>query len=83
MDYNLIQEGPIYPDAALDVLTTVKYYRDHAQDYNIDPEKYSIEFEIRTTGSSHAWKTKVAGVSRVTPKAVSRNLGSFGKYCSV
>ncbi|GAA2873027.1 alpha/beta hydrolase [Lactobacillus intestinalis] len=39
MDYNLIQEGPIYPDAALDVLTTVKYYRDHAQDYNIDPEK--------------------------------------------
>lgn len=40
MDYNLVQdEGDIYPDAGLDVLATVKYYREHAEDYNIDPKK--------------------------------------------
>ncbi|NRO83434.1 hypothetical protein IMAU20062_01960 [Lactobacillus helveticus] len=31
MEYNLVQApGKIYPDAGLDVLTTVKYFRDHA-----------------------------------------------------
>ncbi len=40
MDYNLVQDpGTIYPDAGLDVLTTVKYYRDNADKYNIDPQK--------------------------------------------
>ncbi|WEV71003.1 alpha/beta hydrolase [Lactobacillus sp. ESL0785] len=40
MDYNLVQdEGDIYPDAGLDVLTTVKYYREHAAEYQIDPDK--------------------------------------------
>lgn len=40
MEYNLVQdEGKIYPDAGLDVLTTVKYFRDHAQDYQLDPNK--------------------------------------------
>lgn len=40
MEYNLVQdEGEIYPDAGLDVLTTVKYFRDHACEYNIDPAK--------------------------------------------
>ncbi|WP_294602347.1 alpha/beta hydrolase [uncultured Lactobacillus sp.] len=40
MEYNLVQdEGDIYPDAGLDVLTTVKYFRDHAQEYQIDPNK--------------------------------------------
>lgn len=40
MEYNLVQEeGEIYPDAGLDVLTTVKYFRDHAAEYQIDPAK--------------------------------------------
>lgn len=40
MSYNLLQdEGKIYPDAGLDVLTTVKYFRKHADEYNIDPER--------------------------------------------
>ncbi|MDF7638152.1 alpha/beta hydrolase [Lactobacillus sp. ESL0791] len=39
MEYNLVQEGDIYPDAGLDVLTTVKYFRERAAKYNIDPEK--------------------------------------------
>ena len=40
MEYNLVQdEGDIYPDAGLDVLSTVKYFREHAQDYQIDPNK--------------------------------------------
>ena len=40
MEYNLVQdEGDIYPDAGLDVLTTVKYFRNHAQEYQIDPNK--------------------------------------------
>lgn len=40
MEYNLIQDvGTIYPDAGLNVLTTVKYFREHSQEYNIDPEK--------------------------------------------
>ncbi|EGF36052.1 esterase/lipase, partial [Lactobacillus helveticus MTCC 5463] len=33
MEYNLVQApGKIYPDAGLDVLTTVKYFRDHADE---------------------------------------------------
>lgn len=40
MEYNLVQDpGKIYPDAGLDVLTTVKYCRDHAEEYGIDPNK--------------------------------------------
>lgn len=40
MEYNLVQDaGRIYPDAGLDVLTTIKYYRDHAEEYRIDPTK--------------------------------------------
>lgn len=40
MEYNLVQdEGDIYPDAGLDVLATVKYFREHAQEYQIDPDK--------------------------------------------
>lgn len=40
MEYNLVQDpGKIYPDAALDVLTTVKYFRTHAAEYHIDPQK--------------------------------------------
>lgn len=40
MEYNLIQdEGAIYPDAGLDVLSTIKYFRNHAEEYNIDPSK--------------------------------------------
>lgn len=40
MEYNLVQdEGEIYPDAGLDVLKVVKYFRDHAGEYQIDPEK--------------------------------------------
>ncbi|RVU71047.1 MULTISPECIES: alpha/beta hydrolase [Lactobacillus] len=40
MEYNLVQDpGKIYPDAGLDVLTTVKYFRDHAAEYQIDPHK--------------------------------------------
>lgn len=40
MEYNLVQdEGMIYPDAGLDVLSTIKYFRDHAEEYNIDPDK--------------------------------------------
>lgn len=40
MEYNLVQdEGKIYPDAGLDVLSTVKFFRDHAKEYNLDPER--------------------------------------------
>ena len=40
MEYNLVQDpGKIYPDAGLDVLSTIKYYRDNAEKYNIDPNK--------------------------------------------
>lgn len=40
MEYNLMGDaGKIYPDAALDVLSTVKYFREHADKYHIDPEK--------------------------------------------
>lgn len=40
VDYNLVQdEGDIYPDAGLDVLTTVKYFRDRAENFDIDPQK--------------------------------------------
>lgn len=40
MEYNLVHDpGKIYPDAALDVLTTVKYFRDHASEYHVDPNK--------------------------------------------
>lgn len=40
MEYNLVQDpGRIYPDAGLDVLTTVKYFRDHAAQYQINPQK--------------------------------------------
>lgn len=40
MEYNLVHdEGKIYPDAGLDVLTTVKYFRDRADEYHLDPER--------------------------------------------
>lgn len=40
MEYNLLQDpGRIYPDAALDVLTTITYYRQHAALYQIDPQQ--------------------------------------------
>lgn len=40
MEYNLVQDpGRIYPDAGLDVLATVKYYREHASKYQIDPQQ--------------------------------------------
>lgn len=40
MEYNLVQDaGKIYPDAGLDVLSTIKYYRDNAEKYHIDPNK--------------------------------------------
>lgn len=40
MDYNLVQEpGNIYPDAALDLLTTVRYFRQHASAYQLDPQQ--------------------------------------------
>lgn len=40
MEYNLVHdEGKIYPDAGLDVLSTVKFFRDHAEEYNLDPER--------------------------------------------
>ena len=40
VNYNLLQdEGQIYPDAGLDVLSTIKYYRDHAAEYQIDPQR--------------------------------------------
>ncbi len=40
MEYNLLQDpGRIYPDAGLDVLSTIKYYRDHVEEYQIDPKK--------------------------------------------
>lgn len=40
MEYNLVQDpGAIYPDAALDVLTTVSYFRQHTAELRIDPEK--------------------------------------------
>lgn len=40
MEYNLVHdEGKIYPDAGLDVLSTVKFFRDHAKEYNLDPER--------------------------------------------
>ena len=40
MEYNLVQDpGKIYPDAGLDVLSTVKYFRDHADEYQLDKDK--------------------------------------------
>ncbi len=39
LSYNLVQEGVIYPDAALSGLTLLKYFKDHAEKYRIDPEK--------------------------------------------
>ena len=40
MEYNLVQDpGKIYPDAGLDVLTTVKYFREHADEYHLDPKR--------------------------------------------
>lgn len=40
VSYNLLQdEGKIYPDAGLDVLSTVSYYRERAAEYQIDPNK--------------------------------------------
>jgi acetyl esterase/lipase len=40
VSYNLLQdEGMIYPDAGLDVLSTVNYYRERAAEYQIDPNK--------------------------------------------
>lgn len=40
MAYNLLQDpGTIYPDAALNVLRTVQYFRDHAADYHLDANK--------------------------------------------
>lgn len=40
MEYNLVQDpDKIYPDAGLDVLSTVKYFRDHADEYQLDKDK--------------------------------------------
>lgn len=40
MEYNLVQDpGKIYPDAGVDVLSVVKYFRDHADEYHIDPQR--------------------------------------------
>ena len=39
-EYNLVQDpDKIYPDAGLDVLSTVKYFRDHADEYQLDKDK--------------------------------------------
>lgn len=41
--YNLITDpGLIYPDAGLDGLKVVQYYREHAQEYHIDPNKIAV-----------------------------------------
>lgn len=40
MEYNLVNDnGDIYPDAGLGVLKTIKYFRIHAKEYNIDSQK--------------------------------------------
>ena len=40
VDYNLVSDpGKIYPDAGLDVLTTIKYFREHAAEYHLDVDK--------------------------------------------
>ncbi len=40
MEYNLVQDpDKIYPDAGLDVLSTVKYFRDYADESQLDKDK--------------------------------------------
>lgn len=40
VSYNLVTDSePIYPDAALSGLTTVKYFRDNSEELGIDPDK--------------------------------------------
>lgn len=56
VDYNLIHdEGDIYPDAALDILTVVAYFRKNADQYKIDPERiYTIGFSAGGHVASYA-----------------------------
>lgn len=63
VEYNLITDpGMIYPDAALDVLTTVKFYRDHADEYG------TFTDEIVTLGfSAGGHVTTTANYFAVSP----------------
>lgn len=40
--YNLVQAGPIYPDAALSGLRLLAYLRRHAQTYDLDPQRTAV-----------------------------------------
>lgn len=84
MEYNLVQDpGKIYPDAGLDVLTTVKYFRDHAAEYNIDPEKiitlgFSAGGHVASTGNTMANFAKYAEKYHFDPKEVRPNATILG-----
>lgn len=55
MEYNLVQDpGNIYPDAGLDVLTTIKYFRNHAAQYHLDPDQI---FTIGFSAGGHVAST--------------------------
>lgn len=66
MEYNLVQDpGDIYPDAALDVLTTVKYFKNHAAQYRINPEKivtvgFSAGGHVASVANNFATDAKIA-----------------------
>lgn len=84
MEYNLVQDtGKIYPDAGLDVLTTVKYFRDHAQELNIDPNKivtlgFSAGGHVASTGNTMANLKKYAEKYHFEPAEVRPNATILG-----
>lgn len=64
MEYNLVQDaGDIYPDAGLDVLTTVKYFRTHASDYQIDPERI-VTIGFSAGGHVASFANSIANASK-------------------
>lgn len=84
MEYNLVQdEGDIYPDAGLDVLSTVKYFRDHAAEYEIDPERivtvgFSAGGHVASLANSMANSSEYQKEFNFTSKAVLPNKTILG-----
>ena len=84
MEYNLVQDpGKIYPDAGLDVLTTIKYFRDNSEQYNIDPDKiitigFSAGGHVASTANTMANMEKYSDKYQFNPKEVRPNATMLG-----
>lgn len=84
MEYNLVQDpGQIYPDAALDVLSTINYYRQHAEQEEIDPQQivvigFSAGGHVVAIANNFATDSNLAAKYGYQPEQVKANAAILG-----